>query len=200
MGNLASTFCGRSKGTILIVGLDAAGKTTMLYKMKLGEVITTIPSIGLTVETLTRGSWTITMFDVGGRDKARALRRHYYRHAEAVVFLVDSADPDRMEQASDEFHETLADEEMVSKPALLLCNKQDLPGALPAEEIGRLFKIEETKSTVLTMPCSAQSGDGLYEAFDALLEKMKDGKAEKTSSWWSRLDQHGKSWLKYYLL
>merc|ERR1712159_783111 len=78
---------------ILMVGLDAAGKTTILYKLKLGEVGTTIPTIGFNVEAVTYKNITFTVWDVGGQDKIRPLWRHYYEDAHGVIFVVDSNDP-----------------------------------------------------------------------------------------------------------
>lgn len=65
---------------ILMVGLDAAGKTTILYKLKLGEIVTTIPTIGFNVETVEYKNISFTVWDVGGQDKIRPLWRHYFQN------------------------------------------------------------------------------------------------------------------------
>ena len=70
---------GKQEMRILMVGLDAAGKTTILYKLKLGEVVTTIPTIGFNVETVEYKNISFTVWDVGGQDKIRPLWRHYYQ-------------------------------------------------------------------------------------------------------------------------
>ena len=72
---------GKKEMRILMVGLDAAGKTTILYKLKLGEVVTTIPTIGFNVETVEYKNISFTVWDVGGQDKIRPLWRHYYQVA-----------------------------------------------------------------------------------------------------------------------
>merc|ERR1711865_370646 len=77
---------------ILMVGLDAAGKTTVLYKLKLGEVVTTIPTIGFNVETVEYKNINFTVWDVGGQDKIRKLWRHYYLNTQGLIFVVDSND------------------------------------------------------------------------------------------------------------
>ena len=69
---------GKQEAGVLMIGLDAAGKTTILYKLKLGEVVTTIPTIGFNVETLEYKNLKFTVFDVGGQDKIRPLWKHYY--------------------------------------------------------------------------------------------------------------------------
>merc|ERR1712046_143524 len=83
---------GREEKRILIVGLDAAGKTTTLYKLKLGEIVTTIPTIGFNVETIDYKHVSFTAWDIGGRGNMRALVRHYYQGTHAVVLVVDSND------------------------------------------------------------------------------------------------------------
>ena len=75
---------------IFKVGLDAAGKTTILYKLKLGEVVTTIPTIGFNVETVEYKNISFTVWDVGGQDKIRPLWRHYYQNTQGIIFVVDS--------------------------------------------------------------------------------------------------------------
>jgi hypothetical protein len=84
-------------------GLDAAGKTTVLYGMALGEVITTIPTIGFNVETVPLGSnLEAQCWDVGGCDKIRPLYRHYFQCTDACVWVVDSNDCERVEESVEE--------------------------------------------------------------------------------------------------
>ena len=103
---------------ILMVGLDAAGKTTILHKLRLGEVITTIPTIGFNVETVEYKNINITVWDVGGKDKIRPLWRHYYQNTSALIFVVDSNDRDRISEARDELMKLLQEDEM--RDAVLL--------------------------------------------------------------------------------
>lgn len=91
------------------VGLDAAGKTTILYKLKLGEVVTTIPTIGFNVETVEYKNVNFTVWDVGGQDKIRPLWRHYYQNTQGLIFVVDSNDRDRIGEAREELTKMLAE-------------------------------------------------------------------------------------------
>ncbi|KAI3980548.1 hypothetical protein MKX01_025113 [Papaver californicum] len=77
---------------ILMVGLDAAGKTTIIYKLKLGEIVTTIPTIGFNVETVEYKNVSFTVWDVGGQDKIRPLWRHYFQNTQGLIFVIDSND------------------------------------------------------------------------------------------------------------
>merc|ERR1719258_717484 len=120
---------------ILMVGLDAAGKTTILYKLKLGEVVTTIPTIGFNVETVEYKNINFTVWDVGGQDKIRKLWRHYYENTQGLIFVVDSNDRDRIEDAREELTKMLNEEEMRDAVVLVFANKQDLPNAMTAAEV-----------------------------------------------------------------
>merc|ERR1712079_829591 len=109
MGLTLSSVFGRLFGKkqmrILMVGLDAAGKTTILYKLKLGEIVTTIPTIGFNVETVEYKNICFTVWDVGGRDKIRPLWRHYFQNTQGLIFVVDSNDRERIDEAQKELQE-----------------------------------------------------------------------------------------------
>merc|ERR1712159_394777 len=120
---------------ILMVGLDAAGKTTILYKLKLGTVVTTIPTIGFNVETVEYKNISFNVWDVGGQDRIRKLWRHYYQNTQGLIFVVDSNDRDRVEDAREELAKMLNEDEMRDAVLLVLANKQDLPNAMTAAEV-----------------------------------------------------------------
>ena len=128
---------------ILIVGLDGAGKTTILYKLKLGEVVTTIPTIGFNVETVEYKNIKFTVWDVGGQDKIRPLWRHYYENTEGVIFVVDSNDVDRIGAAKDELARMLGEDSLKDAVVLVFANKQDLPQAMEvsalADKLGSIL-------------------------------------------------------------
>merc|ERR1739846_31049 len=105
---------------ILMVGLDAAGKTTILYKLKLGEIVTTIPTIGFNVETVEYKNISFTVWDVGGQDKIRPLWRHYFQNTQGLIFVVDSNDRERIGEARDELMRMLAEDELREAVLLIL--------------------------------------------------------------------------------
>ena len=119
----------------LAVGLDAAGKTTILYKLKLGEIVTTIPTIGFNVETVEYKNICFTVWDVGGQDKIRPLWRHYFQNTEGLIFVVDSNDRERISEAQDELMKMLNEDELRDAVLLVFANKQDLPNAMNAAEL-----------------------------------------------------------------
>merc|ERR1712014_150489 len=128
---------------ILMVGLDAAGKTTLLYNLKLGEVVTTIPTIGFNVETVEYKNIKFTVWDIGGQDRIRKLWRHYYTGTHGVIFVVDSSDRDRIQDARDELCKLLGDDELRDAVLLVLANKQDLPNAMTAADVSKHLGLDE---------------------------------------------------------
>mmetsp|Transcript_43703 Transcript_43703/g.68129 ORF Transcript_43703/g.68129 Transcript_43703/m.68129 type:complete len:183 (+) Transcript_43703:79-627(+) len=151
----------------LMIGLDAAGKTTILYKLKLGEVVTTIPTIGFNVETVEYKNISFTVWDVGGQDKIRPLWRHYYQNTQGVIFVVDSNDRDRIADAKEELMKILKAEEL--RDAIILCfaNKQDLPNAMTATEVTEKLGLNEVRDRQwFIQSACATTGDGLYEGLD----------------------------------
>ena len=92
------------RGRCVVTAEPGAGKTTILYKLKLGEIVTTIPTIGFNVETVEYKNISFTVWDVGGQDKIRPLWRHYYQNTQGLIFVVDSNDRDRVDNARDELH------------------------------------------------------------------------------------------------
>eukprot|EP01127_Copromyxa_protea_P009035 TRINITY_DN2098_c0_g1_i2.p1 TRINITY_DN2098_c0_g1~~TRINITY_DN2098_c0_g1_i2.p1 ORF type:complete len:146 (+),score=12.67 TRINITY_DN2098_c0_g1_i2:38-439(+) len=101
MGNLFQRLFdlfGPTSGRILMIGLDSAGKTTTLYNFKMGEVVTTTPTIGFNVESLVYKNVNLTVWDIGGQDKIRVLWRHYYTNTTGLIFVVDSNDHERIDE------------------------------------------------------------------------------------------------------
>ena len=174
---------GKKDVRILMVGLDAAGKTTILYKLKLGEIVTTIPTIGFNVETVEYKNISFTVWDVGGQDKIRPLWRHYYQNTQAVIFVVDSNDRDRVGEARDELHRMLNEDELREAMLLVFANKQDLPNAMNAAEITDKLGLHSLRHRVWYIQSTcATTGDGLYIGLDRLAKGFLPKKADDASS------------------
>merc|ERR1712076_130124 len=160
---------GKQEMRILMVGLDAAGKTTVLYKLKLGEVITTIPTIGFNVETVEYKNLNFTVWDVGGQDQIRKLWRYYYQGTNGLIYVVDSNDRDRIEDAREELAKMLIEDEMRDAVVLVFANKQDLPHSMAAAEVTEKLGLHNLRHRqwYIQSAC-ATTGDGLYEGLDWL--------------------------------
>uniref|UniRef100_A0A6B2LL48 ADP-ribosylation factor n=1 Tax=Arcella intermedia TaxID=1963864 RepID=A0A6B2LL48_9EUKA len=166
---------GRKEMRILMVGLDAAGKTTVLYKLKLGEVVATIPTIGFNVETVQYKNINFTVWDVGGQEKIRPLWRHYYHNTHGLIYVVDSNDPKRIDEAALELQKILREEELSNAVLLVLANKQDLPHAMSVAEVTDRLGLHSLRSRQWFIQATcAQSGEGLYEGLDWMSRALKN--------------------------
>eukprot|EP00300_Choanocystis_sp_HF-7_P028253 c33722_g1_i1.p2 GENE.c33722_g1_i1~~c33722_g1_i1.p2 ORF type:complete len:177 (-),score=44.90 c33722_g1_i1:48-578(-) len=153
---------------ILMVGLDAAGKTTVLYNLKLGEVVTTIPTIGFNVETLEHKNISFSVWDVGGQDKIRRLWKRYYENSHAIIFVVDSSDRARVDEAKQELSTMMAADELRAATLLVFANKQDLGGAMATAELTDLLGLRDIRQRWYIQGCCAVTGAGLAEGLDWL--------------------------------
>jgi len=158
-----------------MVGLDAAGKTTILYKLKLGEIVTTIPTIGFNVETVEYKNISFTVWDVGGQDKIRPLWRYYFQNTQGIIFVVDSNDRDRIVEAREELQQMLNEDELRDAFLLVFANKQDLPNAMNAAEITEKLNLHSLRQRpwYIQSTC-ATTGDGLYEGLEWLSNSLKN--------------------------
>ena len=167
---------GKKERRILMVGLDAAGKTTILYKLKLGEVVTTIPTIGFNVEQVDYKNISFTVWDVGGQDKIRPLWRHYYQNTEGLIFVVDSNDKDRIDAAREELQKMLQEDELKDSVILVFANKQDLPNALSAPQVTEALGLHNLRMRKWFIQAAcATTGDGLYEGLEWLKDTLNKG-------------------------
>ncbi|KJE95735.1 ADP-ribosylation factor 1 [Capsaspora owczarzaki ATCC 30864] len=166
------------------IGLDAAGKTTALYRMKLGEVVTTIPTIGFNVETIEYKNLKITTWDIGGRGGIRPLWRHYTANTDAVILMVDSNDRDRISEAAHELTrmlDLLEEPQQAEIPILVFANKQDLPNAMTIAEITEQLDLSSIagKHPWYIQQSSATRGEGLEAGFEWLNTKLAAKEASK---------------------
>jgi Arf/Sar family protein len=176
MGNVLSWFDSlfqRKNATILMVGLDAAGKTTILMKLKLNETKDTVPTIGFNVETVEYKNVKFHVWDVGGQEKLRQLWKHYYDGANAIIYVIDSNDRDRMAVAKGELDRLLRDPMLAGSTLLVLCNKQDLPNRLSPPQIVDILGLKTEPDLTagrkwFVQGCCAHTGDGLFEGLDWL--------------------------------
>eukprot|EP00696_Hemimastix_kukwesjijk_P009609 gnl/Hemi2/22125_TR7376_c0_g1_i1.p1 gnl/Hemi2/22125_TR7376_c0_g1~~gnl/Hemi2/22125_TR7376_c0_g1_i1.p1 ORF type:complete len:185 (-),score=63.28 gnl/Hemi2/22125_TR7376_c0_g1_i1:240-794(-) len=160
-------FSSNKEARILMVGLDAAGKTTILYKLKMGEVVTTIPTIGFNVESVKYKNIEFTVWDVGGQHKIRPLWKHYYQNTQGLIFVVDSSDRERAEESHKELLKMLSEDELRDAVLLVYANKQDLPGAMSAAEVAQVLGLYNLRSRQWHIqPAIATTGDGLWEGLD----------------------------------
>ena len=126
---------------LTMLGLNNSGTTTILYKLKLGEVVNPTPTIGFNVEEIVYKSKEYVIWDVGGTDKIRFLWHHYITaDTDALIFVVDSSDRARFDIAKEELDTILAITEP-GLPLLVFANKMDLPNAAGANEVAQALNL-----------------------------------------------------------
>ncbi|KAL8899785.1 MAG: hypothetical protein Q9207_006030 [Kuettlingeria erythrocarpa] len=178
MGGQISKMMGKIFGSremrLLMLGLDAAGKTTILYKLKLNHDVTTIPTVGFNVETVTYKNVKFNVWDVGGQEKIRPLWRHYFSGTQGLIFVIDSNDRVRIDEARQELHRIILDREMKEALLLVFANKQDIPGAMTPTEIQERLKLTQLNDRLWNVvPSCATTGEGLFEGLNWLSTNVK---------------------------
>lgn len=152
-----------------MVGLDAAGKTTILYKLKLNELVTTIPTIGFNVERVEYRNISFTVWDIGGQETIRPLWRYYYENIQGIIYVIDCNDKERLNDARHELEMILHEEQLSEAPLLVLANKQDLPHAATTGELTEKLGLHKQPRRKWSVQGScALNGDGIYEGLDWL--------------------------------
>ena len=155
--------------------MDNAGKTTILYRLQVDEEIgQTVPTIGFNVETLSYQNIKFQVWDLGGQTSIRPYWRCYYPNTDAIIFVVDSSDTDRLAIAKQELHAMLEEEELKDAILLVFANKQDMKGALKASQISEALALHTIKNRQWSIQeTSATKGKGLFEGFDWLVTCIK---------------------------
>ncbi|XP_071349588.1 ADP-ribosylation factor 4-like [Trachinotus anak] len=172
ISHIFSRFTSKTPVRILMVGLDAAGKTTLLYRLKLAEVVTTIPTVGFNVETVEYKNVSFTVWDVGGQTVIRPLWRHYYTNTQGLIFVIDSNDPERIKEAAHELHGMLEEDELRGVAILVFANKQDLPRAMSVSDVTTALGLSGISQPWFVQASCAVSGTGLVEGLDWLSNQI----------------------------
>ncbi|KAJ1927920.1 ADP-ribosylation factor-like protein 2 [Tieghemiomyces parasiticus] len=159
---------------LLMLGLDNAGKTTVLKRIN-GEPIDTIsPTLGFNIKTLTYGNYKLNIWDIGGQKSLRSYWRNYFEATDGLVWVVDAVDAARLDtDCRRELHGLLKEERLVGASLLVLANKQDIQGALTSEEIADRLGLAEVKTHHWRiLPCSAVTGTNLLDGMDWIVNDI----------------------------
>lgn len=167
---------------IALVGLENAGKTTLLNVLSGGEAGETVPTIGLNVTTVKKGNVLIKCWDLAGQSKYRSEWGRYARGVDCIIFVVDAADPDRLPIARRELHRMLEDTSLANTPILIAANKVDVtPHVSEKELISQLNLDYVVDQPWIVMPCSATAKTNIDVLLKWLMEQRK-GEATRASS------------------
>lgn len=159
---------------LLIIGLEGAGKTTMLENLKLGNIQLLTPVKGFTIETVKYGNITFISWDVGRKQYLnRYLWKFYYTNIQLIVFVVDSSDIETIADAKDELDFIMSEEELDDVPILVMTNKSDKQSAMSTHKLAALLLLNERRDRLWLMrSCTAKDGDVLYDAINSIFNNI----------------------------
>uniref|UniRef100_A0A182TJC7 ADP-ribosylation factor-like protein 3 n=1 Tax=Anopheles melas TaxID=34690 RepID=A0A182TJC7_9DIPT len=149
---------------ILLLGLDNAGKTTLLKQLASEEVTQVTPTAGFNIKSVVSDGFKLNVWDIGGQSKIRPYWKNYFENTDVLIYVIDSSDKKRLEETGDELTELLLDDKLKSVPLLVFANKQDVVGALKASEIAECLKLVKLMDrTWQIQGCSALQGTGVKQ-------------------------------------
>eukprot|EP00994_Dinema_validum_P001217 NODE_1244_length_1040_cov_172.588295_g953_i0.p1 GENE.NODE_1244_length_1040_cov_172.588295_g953_i0~~NODE_1244_length_1040_cov_172.588295_g953_i0.p1 ORF type:complete len:192 (-),score=34.58 NODE_1244_length_1040_cov_172.588295_g953_i0:416-991(-) len=163
---------------LTLVGLQAAGKTTLLNVISEGKHKTlekdTIPTVGLNTRKVSKGNVSIKLWDIGGQPRFRAMWERYCRGVNAIVYVVDSADSNSLGAATTELHELLSKPALAAIPLLVLGNKSDLTNALKTQDLIDAMDLKSIKGReVCCYSISAKNEVNIDVTLDWLIKHSK---------------------------
>ncbi|KAK6455798.1 putative ADP-ribosylation factor [Scheffersomyces xylosifermentans] len=175
MGLLISKLFKNREMRILMLGLDNAGKTTILYKLKLGKTSKTVPTVGFNVETVKHKNISFAVWDCGGQERIRPLWRHYFTGTNALIYVVDSSDLKRLDESKKELLRVINDKELANCLLIVLANKQDVYDSIKPKELIERFELNKLtgEHTWSVIPTIAIDGTGLVETLNWISSHSK---------------------------
>jgi len=169
---------------VLILGIDKAGKTTLLEKLKTmysdSEGLPPdriVPTVGLNIGRAEALKSKLVFWDLGGQIGLRTIWEKYYEEAHAVIYVVDAACQSRFEDTKSALEKVLRHEDLQGAPILIYANKQDLPGAVSAEDLARYLDLKElNERPYMFQAISAYDGLGIKDGINWLVDAMERSK------------------------
>ncbi|NHJ05982.1 MAG: GTP-binding protein [Candidatus Heimdallarchaeota archaeon] len=177
MSFLINLFKSRTKRVNLsICGLDNAGKTAITNYLIHGEFRQTIPTMGVNREVIDFPKLKLDIFDLGGQIDLRSMWESINERSDALIFIVDSTDHMRMEEAKEVFYNILETQVSENIPVMLLLNKVDLENRITREEFISLFDLADLQfaSTWACFETSAKTGIGIFDAFQWFVNVLRE--------------------------
>lgn len=155
-----------------MLGLDNAGKTTVLKKLSDEDITHIMPTQGFNIKSLVHEGVKLNVWDIGGQKSIRPYWSNYFESSDALVYVIDSSDRRRLEESGQELRELLAEDKLGGVPLLIFANKQDLLQATPADEITAALNLTAISDRTWSIQaCSAKNGDGLQEGMEWIVQQ-----------------------------
>jgi small GTP-binding protein len=158
---------------IVILGLQNAGKTTILYRLSIGQVVSTQPTIGSNVEEISHNNVKFQAWDLGGQESMRSVWDVYYINTDGIIYVIDSADTTNYEESKTQLLKLLQNDELKNAILLIFANKQDLDSVKQPDELVKIYGLDQIKNHLWHMqPCSAKTGEGLMAGLKWMSDQL----------------------------
>ncbi len=158
---------------ILILGLDNAGKTTIVKKFNGQDIHSISPTLGFQINTLYFSNYKLSIWDVGGQISIRTYWRNFFEKTDGLIWVIDSSDKYRLEICKKELHELLKQERLLGSTLLIFYNKSDIKGSMSLKEIKDFLDLDKIRSRHWAiLPSSAITGKGLYQGISWLVNEI----------------------------
>ncbi|XP_075210828.1 ADP-ribosylation factor-like protein 3 isoform X2 [Lycorma delicatula] len=152
---------------ILLLGLDNAGKTTLLKKLASEDITHITPTQGFNIKSVQSDGFKLNVWDIGGQRKIRPYWRNYFENTDILIYVIDSADRKRLDETGYELSELLLDEKLCGIPLLIYANKQDLLHAASAADVAQALSLHLIKDRPWQIQaCSATIGEGIKDGME----------------------------------
>uniref|UniRef100_A0A3B4DBC8 ADP-ribosylation factor-like protein 3 n=1 Tax=Pygocentrus nattereri TaxID=42514 RepID=A0A3B4DBC8_PYGNA len=157
---------------ILLLGLDNAGKTTLLKQLAAEDITHITPTQGFNIKSVQSQGFKLNVWDIGGQRKIRPYWRNYFENTDLLIYVIDSTDKKRFEETGQELAELLEEEKLSMVPLLIFANKQDLMTAASASELAEGLSLHTIRDRIWQIqPCSAVSTEGVQVTADILSQR-----------------------------
>ncbi|KAG5891568.1 hypothetical protein JTB14_015835 [Gonioctena quinquepunctata] len=159
---------------LLVLGLDNAGKTTILKMLASEDITNVTPTAGFNIKSVISEGFKLNVWDIGGQRKIRPYWKNYFENTDVLIYVVDCADKKRLEETGIELYELLGDDKLRNVPLLVYANKQDLPDSLSAAELAKTLGLPTIKNRAWQIQaCSATQGIGVREGMEWVCKSIK---------------------------
>ena len=158
---------------IVFLGLPNAGKTTILYLLKIGEVIKSIPTISFNKEEIKDKNVRFEAWDLAGSDNSINYWKYYIQGANAIIYVVDASDEKKHLKSKEILHSTLKIMESEEVIIAILSNKHDLVGCVKYPEFVKNFELNKIKKKWQVFETNKDDTEGYFEAMQWIKENIK---------------------------
>ncbi|CAN9098064.1 unnamed protein product [Alternaria alternata] len=159
---------------ILMLGLDNAGKTTIVKKIMNEDVNSVSPTLGFIIKTIEYDGYKLNIWDVGGQKTLRTYWKNYFEKTDTLIWVVDATDRERIDDCRNELAGLLLEERLSGASLLVFKNKSDVPGSMTEDDICEGLRLDAIKTHKWhVMTCSAMTGMNLQEGLEWVIQDAK---------------------------